>query len=352
MKQLVVRLLSINGVPITVALAIMVVVFGIISPVFFDGSTLFNYLNIAVPLLLLSVGVAIVMIGGGIDLSVGTVAGLGAGVVMWALVSGAPTWLAALAGIGTGLVFGLFNGLLITRFGISDFIVTLATLNIAGGLLVVLTGMVSLHPVGTAGFSQLGRGSLVGVPTALWIAAVLFVVVHLVLTRTAWGRRIFAIGIAPDAANIAGVNVRRARLLTFTLSGVIAGCAGVLLASRLGTVQAFLGNGYEFTAIAGAVLGGVSLAGGRGSVWAAVAGALLLQTLQQGLRLNGVDPLYFQIVTGLCIVAGVIFDRRVRQLALSMVRNRTLSRRPPTSETPSSPIVRSRSVDAAVKEAR
>jgi ribose transport system permease protein len=345
MKQLAVRILSINGVPITIALVIMTAIFGIISPVFFDGSTLFNYLNIAVPILMLSVGVAVVMIGGGIDLSVGTVSGLSAGVVMWALVSGLPTWIAALAGMGTGLVFGLFNGLLITRFGISDFIVTLATLNIAGGLLVVLTGSVSLHPVGTAGFSQLGRGSFLAIPTALWIAAVLFVMLHFVLTRTAWGRRIFAIGIAPDAANIAGVNVRRARMLTFALSGLIAGCAGVLLASRLGTVQAFLGNGYEFTAIAGAVLGGVSLAGGRGSVWAAVAGALLLATLQQGLRLNGVDPLYFQIVTGLCIVAGVVFDRRVRQLALSIVRKRAPSSRTPRQD-------RTPRIDATPKEAR
>ena len=345
MKHIAVRILSINGVPITIALIVMVAVFGILSPVFFDGSTLFNYLNIAVPLLMLSVGVAVVMIGGGIDLSVGTVAGLSAGVVMWALVSGMPTWIAALAGIGTGLAFGLFNGLLITRFGISDFIVTLATLNIAGGLLVVLTGAVSLHPVATPGFSQLGRGNVLTIPTALWIAAVLFVVLHFVLTRTAWGRRIFAIGIAPDAADIAGVNVLRARMLTFALSGVIAGCAGVLLASRLGTVQAFLGNGYEFTAIAGAVLGGVSLAGGRGSVWAAVAGGLLLATLQQGLRLNGVDPLYFQIVTGLCIVAGVVFDRRVRQLALSIARRRAPSRRSPGKGT-------TPRLDATPKEAR
>lgn len=341
MKQLVIRLLSVNGVPITIALIVVAIIFGILSPVFFDSTTLVNYLNIAVPLVMLSVGVAVVMIGGGIDLSIGTVAGLSAGATMWALGAGLPLWVGALAGIGTGLAFGLFNGLLITVFGISDFIVTLATLNIAGGLLVVLTGAVSLRPVDTPGFGELVSGNILGVPTSFVIAAILFVIVQLMLTRTVFGRRIFAIGIAPDAANIAGVNVARARLFTFVVSGVIAGAAGVLLASRLGTVQAFLGNGYEFTAIAGAVLGGVSLAGGRGSVWAAVAGALLLATLQQGLRLNGVDPLYFNIVTGLCIVGGVVFDRRVRQLALSMVRKRPISKdtprshgRPATTPTP------------------
>jgi ribose transport system permease protein len=326
------RILSVNGVPIAIALVIVVIIFQIMSPVFLTPGSVRDYINNAIPILLLTVGVAVVIVAGGIDLSVGTVAGLSAGTTMWTLVNGAPTWVAVLAGVGTGLVFGLFNGLMITRFGINDFIVTLATLNIAGGLLIVLTEQVPLQGVTTPGFSDIVYGNVLGIPSAFWIAAAIFVLMQFFLVKTVFGRRIFAIGIAPSAANVAGVNVERVRLGTFVLSGVLAGAAGVLLASRLGAVQAFLGSGYEFIAIAGAVLGGVSLAGGRGSVWAAVAGGLMLATLQQGLRLNGVDPVYFSIVTGLCIVAGVVFDRRIQQLALSGIRKRR--RNGPASTAP------------------
>lgn len=328
------RALSTTGVPIAIALVIVVIVFQIMSPVFLTPGSLRDYINNAIPVLLLTVGVSIVIVAGGIDLSVGTVAGLSAGTTMWTLVSGGPTWIAVLVGVGTGLLFGLFNGLMITRFGINDFIVTLATLNIAGGLLIVLTEQVPLQGVTTPGFSELVYGNLLGIPSAFWIAAILFVLMQFFLIKTVFGRRIFAIGIGASAANVAGVNVNRVRLGTFVLSGLLAGAAGVLLASRLGAVQAFLGNGYEFVAIAGAVLGGVSLAGGRGSVWAAVAGGLMLATLQQGLRLNGVDPVYFSIVTGLCIVAGVVFDRRIQQYALDSIKKRG------KSSTPASTTVR------------
>lgn len=324
------RVLSTNGVPIALALVIVVIIFQIMSPVFLTEGSVRDYINNAIPILILTVGVAIVIVAGGIDLSVGTVAGLSAGTTMWALVNGAPTWTAVLVGVGTGLVFGLFNGLMITVFGINDFIVTLATLNIAGGLLIVLTEQVPLQGVTTPGFSELVYGSFLGIPSAFWIAVILFVLMQFFLIKTVFGRRIFATGVAPAAANVAGVNVNRVRLGTFVLSGLLAGAAGVLLASRLGAVQAFLGNGYEFVAIAGAVLGGISLAGGRGSVWAAVAGGLMLATLQQGLRLNGVDPVYFSIVTGLCIVAGVVFDRRIQQFALSGIKRRGTGPTPPT----------------------
>ena len=324
-----VRALSTTGVPIAIVLVVIVVVFQFLSPVFLEPSAVQDYLTNAVPILLITVGVAIVITAGGIDLSVGTVAGLSAGTSLWALGSGAPTAVAVLAGLGTGGLFGLVNGLLVTRLGINDFIVTLATLNIAAGGLIVLTEKVTLQGIEQSTFSSLVYGNLLGIPVSFWIAALLFVLMQCVLARTILGRRIFAVGVAPDAASNAGVDVRRIRLTTFLISGLLAGAAGVLLASRLGTAQAFLGVGYEFTAIAGAVLGGVSLSGGRGSVWAAVVGGLLLATLQQGLRLNGVDPVYFSIVTGLCIVVGVVFDRGVQRIVL----NRMLGR-PPTAPPP------------------
>lgn len=333
-QRLTSRVLSTNGVPIAIALVIVVIVFQMLSPVFLTPGSIRDYITNAIPILLLTVGVSIVIVGGGIDLSVGTVAGLSAGTTIWALLSGAPMWGGVLVGIATGLVFGLFNGLMITRFGINDFIVTLATLNIAGGLLIVLVEQRPLQGITTPGFSNLVYGEVLGIPSGFWIAAAVFVIMQFFLVKTVFGRRIFAIGIGASAANVAGVNVNRVRLATFVISGTLAGAAGVLLASRLGAVQAFLGNGYEFIAIAGAVLGGVSLAGGRGSVWAAVVGGLLLASLQQGLRLNGVDPVYFSIVTGLCIVAGVVFDRRIQQYAISSMQNRRRSGPRPKAMAP------------------
>lgn len=323
------RVLSTTGVPIAIVLVLVVVVFQILSPVFLEGSAVKDYLTNAIPILLLTVGVAIVITAGGIDLSTGTVAGLAAGTSLWALHKGYPTLAAILVGLATGVLFGLANGLLITRFGINDFIVTLATLNIAAGLLVVLTEKVPLQGVATSSFSSLVYGSVLGVPSSFWIAAIIVVIMQVVVARTVLGRRIFAVGVATEAASNAGVDVRRIQLSTFVISGLLAGAAGVLLASRLGSVQAFLGVGYEFTAIAGAVLGGVSLAGGRGSVWAAVVGGLLLATLQQGLRLNGVDPVYFSIVQGLCIVAGVVFDRGVQHIVLNRMLGRPSDGPPP-----------------------
>lgn len=325
------KVLSTTGVPIAIVLVLAVVVFQILSPVFLNPQPIRDYLTNAIPILLITVGVAVVIMAGGIDLSVGTVAGLSAGTSLWTLQSGAGTVLAILAGLGTGLLFGLLNGLLVTRFGINDFIVTLATLNIAAGLLVVLVEKSPLQGIATPSFSSLVSGRILGIPASFWIAALIFVLIQFVVSSTVLGRRIFAVGVSPDAASNAGVDVRVIRLWTFVISGLLAGAAGVLLASRLHSAQAFLGVGYEFTAIAGAVLGGVSLAGGRGNVWAAVVGGLLLATLQQGLRLNGVDPVYFSIVTAACVVAGVVFDRAVRSLVLSRVLGE------PTGGAPSPP---------------
>jgi ribose/xylose/arabinose/galactoside ABC-type transport system permease subunit len=317
------RAFSTTGVPMAVALVIVVLIFQAMSPVFLEPSSIRDYVNNAIPILLITVGVGIVMVGGGIDLSIGTVAGLSAGTTMWALSAGLPTAVAVLVGVATGTFFGAVNGFFITVFGINDFIVTLATLNVAGGLLIVLTEAVSLRGIETrVGLGRLVYGSFLGVPISFWIAAGTFILMQFMLMKTIFGRRVFAVGIGAEAADIAGVNVNRVRLATFVISGALAGGAGVLLASRFGSVQAFLGLGYEFTAIAGAVLGGISLAGGRGSVWAAVVGGLMLASLQQGLRLNGVDPVYFSIVTGLCIVAGVVFDRGAQKLALTSIASR------------------------------
>lgn len=317
------RFMSIPGMPMTLVLILAVVVFQLLNPVFLDGKTVGNYLTNGIPIILITLGVAIVIIGGGIDLSVGTVAGLSAGTTMFALVQGAPLAAGIAVGCGTGLLFGLLNGFLIAYLRINDFIVTLATLNVAAGLLVVLSQVHPLQGVTVPGFAELTKGSVFGIPTSFYIAGAIFIIAQLLLAKTIIGRRLYAVGISAQASNVAGVSVPHLRLFTFAASGLLAGVAGVLLASRLGAVQAFLGIGYEFIAIAGAVIGGIALAGGGGSVWAALVGGLFLATLQQGLRLNNVDPVYFSIVTALAIVFGVVFERQVRRVILRAALHRT-----------------------------
>lgn len=319
-RRILVRASTTTGLPIAVALVIVVCVFEFLAPPFRNVSNITNFIGNSVPVLLITVGVAIVIIGGGIDLSMGTVAGLSAGVTLWILVSGASSLVAVLAGLGVGLAFGLLNGLLITIFGISDFIVTLGTLSLASGALAVLVGETQLAGIHNSAFSAIANGRVIGIPNPIWIAALIALLVQFFLAKTIFGRRTVALGVRSAAADSAGVRINSVRLLTFTISGLLAGASGVVLASQLGAAQAALGAGFNLTAIAGAVIGGVSLAGGRGSVWAAICGGLLLATIQQGLRFMGIDAIYFTIVTGLCIVGGVVFDRRVQQLGLSIAR--------------------------------
>lgn len=152
------------------------------------------------------------------------------------------------------------------------------------------------------------------------ITAVILLILEVALIKTPFGRTIYAVGINPNAAYLAAVSVRRTKFAVFIISGVIAGIGGVLLASHLNSVQPGLGGGYELTAIAGCVVGGVALAGGRGSIWRAALGAFFLSILSRGLQLIGVDPLWFSIVTGAAIVAAVAFDRGAQKWLQSTFR--------------------------------
>ena len=168
------RVMNVPGMPMTFILIAAIVVFQVLNPIFLSPGTVYNFLTNAAPILLLTLGVAVVIIGGGIDLSVGTVAGLSAGTTMLALVSGAPLWAGVGVGASTGLLFGLINGVLVAILRIDDFIATLATLNIAAGLLVVLSQATLLQGVSTPGFAEITRVDVLGVPISFLIAAGLF----------------------------------------------------------------------------------------------------------------------------------------------------------------------------------
>ncbi len=309
------RLIGTDGAAIAIALLLVGALFAVTVPEFAAVGNLRYFVAEEVPILVITAAIALTIIVGGIDLSVGAVLGLSAGVSLWTSMSGLGPVPSVLAGVGTGALFGVVNGLIIVGLRLNDFIVTLGTLNVAAGLLVVLTGRIQLTGTDDDAYVAIARTPLLGVTTGILIAAAVAVLMHLLLRYTTFGRRVRATGLGVEPARVAGIDTGRVKFLCYVVSGSLAGLGGVLLASRLNSVQAAMTSGYELTAVAAAVLGGVSLAGGRGGIWQAVLGALFLATLRQGFRLLGVDPMIFAMITGLCIIVGVVADRSLRDLA-------------------------------------
>ena len=323
-----IRLLSVEGVAILGALIALVFYFSLATDSFLALDSIRYYINEAVPIFIVTAGLTFVLIVGGIDLSIGSVLGLSAGTSLTVSMWGWSTGISVLVGIGTGLIFGLLNAIVITVFKVNDFIVTLGTLNIAAGLLTVLTNHIQVTGTQDANYRKISESHFFGLTSAIWISLLILIGLEIVLIKTTFGRKIYATGIGASPALIAGVNINRTKFIAYIISGGLAGFGGVILASHLNSVQSGLAGGYELAAIAGAVLGGVSLSGGRGSIWRAIVGALFLVTLKQGLQLIGVDPLIFQIITGLCILAGVILDRGVYMLALSLTSDSSSKKEP------------------------
>jgi ribose transport system permease protein len=288
--------------------------------------------------LLIAVGMTFVLITGGIDLSVGSMLGLCAGISVYVLVKGGGFALAVAAALAVGLAIGLFNGIMITKLKISDFIVTLATLGMAGGALVLLAAEQPLNGFTSSTFTSLSNDKVIGIPLPVIIAAVIVIALEFVLRRTGFGRAVFAVGINREAAHLSGINVDRVRIAVFAISGVLAALSGILLASRLSSVPPRLGQGFELQAIAAAVLAGTSLAGGRGSAARAALGALFLGAVNVGLQIQEIDSAWYQVIVGVSIVGAMVLDRTVREMAIARLRG-PLSAAPSPPSIPDTPAV-------------
>jgi len=327
MRQIIARLLATEGSAITVALVAAVVIFTVLNPVFLEPSNLTNVVVQSMFILLIAVGMTFVLASGAIDLSVGGVLGVSGGIATLVLLSGQSFVVAIVAGLATGLAFGVLNGVLIARLGLSDFIVTLGTMSVAAGLLEIISFLQPLRaPEGSMLFTGLARGWFAGIPIPLLIGVPIVLLMEVVLRRFEFGRRVRAVGMSPAAARLAGINVRRIRVTVFAVSGLLAGAAGVLLAARLASVPPQLGRGYELQAIAAAVLGGTSLAGGKGSAIGSAVAALLLGTINTGLQVIGLDPTWYQVAVGASILVAVGFhlwsDRFVEETEVEQNRKR------------------------------
>ena len=285
----------------------LALLFGIASPHFLGPENLVNVMQQSAINAILGIGLTFVIISGGIDLSVGSVLALCGLVVADLLVAGHSPVLAAGVGILVGVVCGLVNGLVTTLGRIPPFITTLGMMMVARSAAKVYS---SSKPI--SGLPESFRalsGNLAGVPVFVVVVAVLFVLAHLVLTRTKLGRYSYAIGGNEQAAWLSGVRVGRYKVAIYTLSGAMAGVAAVLMTARLNAASPLSGEMYELYAIAAAVIGGVSLMGGEGGVVGTLVGALIMGTLRNGLNALNVPSALEGLVVGGVLVAAVVFDR-------------------------------------------
>lgn len=299
------------GGGILVFLVMLCVVSAFAVPGFWDGNNWYDLANLTVFVVILAIGMTAVLISGGIDLSVGSTVGLTGGVVASLMGGGTSMPAAFLAAIGVGAGIGLINGLLITKLHIADFIATLAMLGVVRGILYVWTQGIPFADFINEPYYKIG-----GLERVFWqitipmiVATVVALAVAAMLRFTTLGRHIYGVGSNREAARLSGVNVDRVRISVYVLSGLLAAVTGILLAGRNTTVQPQMGETYEFSAIAAAVMGGAALAGGRGRVFGAVLGAFTLIVIQNIIFLANVSPTWERVVTGLIILFAVLADR-------------------------------------------
>jgi ribose transport system permease protein len=290
-------------------------------PNFLKADNLLNIANQVAVIAILAAGMTLVIIAGGIDLSVGSLIALSAvaGTLLIRRYAGAEQATAAgmvaccaAAVLVCGAVGGL-SGLVVTRFGVPSFIVTLGVMQMARGAAFRLTEGESVYELPDS-FTWLGRGAdLAGVPNAVVLMALLYVATHFVLTRTAFGRYVYAVGGNAEAARLAGVRVSAVVVLVFAVNGLLAGLGGVVTASQLKSGSPTFGFEYELYVIAAVVVGGTSLSGGEGNVLGTLLGAFLIAVINNGMNLTGVESYTQRIVLGAIIVAAVLIDRLKRR---------------------------------------
>ena len=302
-----------------IALFILCLVISLLSDNFFTINNGWNVMRQIAVNVCISVGMTLVVLTAGIDLSVGSVLALCGAITAGLLKYGIELPSASLfigftllgavfAGLLTGTILGLFNGWTITKFKVPPFVATLAMLTIARGLTMLWT---KGHPISNLGtdFAYFGTGWLLGIPVPVWIAAIVVLLAVFITQKTKLGRYIYAIGGNENAAKLSAINIKRVKITVYAIAGALAALGGLIITSRLDSAQPNAGASYELDAIAAVVIGGTSLSGGKGSIWGTVLGAVIIGVLNNGLVLLDVSPFWQQVVKGAVILLAVIIDR-------------------------------------------
>ena len=324
--------MAFRGGPL-IALVLLCAFLAFASPFFFTFDNLLNVLRQSAFTAILAIGQTFVIISAGIDLSVAAMAALAASVSAVLLTEGLSIggWSTGpvnpVIGIGAALVVGLccgaLNGFIITRFRIPDFIATLGTMTVYRGVALLVTDGLPVPSFRTAGESAplpqgliwIGAGEVIGIPVSALVALICGAAAWYVLRYTALGRSIFAIGGNREAARVSGINIDRAKIAAYTISGLMAAIAGLVLTGRLNSANALMAEGEELRSIASVVIGGTNLFGGEGGVIGSLIGALIIGVLGNGLNLLDVSPFWQRVAQGLVIILVVIFDQWRRRRA-------------------------------------
>lgn len=293
---------------------IMCVSLTIAKPAFTDFTNLMNTARAFSAYAIAGLGVSMVIMLAGIDISICAIYGLAGVVAALSIKAGVPTFIAMLFGFATGALCGVINGLLVVYCKLPPYIATLGTQQIFRGICYITTRGYPISGLGQD-FLWLGQGYLFSIPIAIYAMLIIIVLFAVFRNKTTTGRRIFALGGNEEATRISGINTNRLKILCFVLSGVTAAFAGIMNASKLGVSQPTAGSGFEMDAIASVVIGGASLSGGEGTVIGTVIGAAIIGVLRNALVLLSVDSYYQTLIIGTVIIVAVSIDqiRKSRQ---------------------------------------
>ncbi|MBU3114736.1 ABC transporter permease [Clostridium lacusfryxellense] len=296
------------------SLIVMFLAFSIVSPNFATFDNIVGILLATSVTGVLAIGATFVIITSGIDLSIGTVmtfSAVFAGLFITNM--GLPVFVGVLGGIVAGGLCGFLNGTAIAKAKIPPFIATLGMMMITKGLSLVLSNAKPIYFNDTPSFAKISMGSFLGIPNAVLIFFAVAIIASLILSKTVLGRYNVALGSNEEAARLSGINVDKWKIAIYTLCGIFAGIAGIMMAARLNSAQPALGAGYEMDAIAAAVIGGTSLSGGEGTIIGTVIGAFIISVLTNGLRIMSVPQEWQTIVTGCIVILAVYMDIKRRK---------------------------------------
>ena len=297
---------------ILIIFLLLCLVLSFLSPVFLSIPNLINVVRQISINGILAIGMTLVILTGGIDLSVGSQVALTGAIVAGLQANGQGAFLAVIVGLLLGAFLGCVNGLIITKGGLPPFIVTLGMLTAARGLTLIYTGGRPIYDLSKA-FNLIGAGYLGSIPIPVIILALVLLISHFVLKYTIFGREVYAVGGNPEASVYSGINKEKRLVQVYTIMGFLSGLTGIVLTSRLGSADPTAGVGFELDAITAVVIGGTSMFGGEGAVTGTLIGALIIGVINNGLNLLNVSSYYQQVVKGVIVVGAVLMDNYARK---------------------------------------
>ena len=302
------RLSKVQGLNALLPLILVVLFFTVMSDNFLSSYNIMNILRQAAVYAIMGTGMTFVILTGGIDLGQGSVLAFSSVICAMVINATGNIFLGIISALAIGAAIGVLNGIMIAYVRLPAFIMTLGTMYIVRGVTLWITNSTQVNVKGAEAFTFIGQGFLFGIPFPVYIFVIVGAIATFFLTKTSTGRAIFAVGSNVTSARLSGVKVERTLITSYTLSSLCVALAGVVYLARLTAAQPTAGNGYEMEAIAAAVVGGTSLAGGEGGVLGTLIGAIIITIIRNGLVIIGVGSYFTQIVVGVIIVIAVTFD--------------------------------------------